>query len=122
MLRILVMLPPNGGALKSMRNRTAESLMAYDHLITRLRQRFPELTPATHAPPLLKLRLLDGLSLVGRRGEDAETGTYIKTFTLRFFGIPLFVFPHFVCLNGNCVCIKRQMDKVRVQLSHVTVN
>jgi len=80
--------------------------MAYDQLITKLRQRFPELKPATHAPPLLKLRLHDGLSLVGRRGEDAETGTYIKTFTLRFFGIPLFLFPAFRVLEWK-LCLRQ---------------
>jgi hypothetical protein len=54
----------------------------------RLRQRFPELQPIARAPLLFLLRDT-GVALTGQRGEDAETGTCIKTLTIRFFGIPL---------------------------------
>src|SRR5262245_59063498 len=54
-----------------------------------LRERFPEMKPMTGAPSLFTWNGC-GSMIYGRRDDDPETGTYVKTLTLSLIFVPVF--------------------------------
>jgi len=71
---------------------TNQDFAAYEQLVFRLRQRFPNLQPISKYPPLIALGHSTGLCLVGERDRDRETGTCVKTLAATWNGVPLLLF------------------------------
>jgi hypothetical protein len=75
---------------KFMGRRSPEEEAAYHALVVRLQQRFPALTPISQAPPLLRANGI-GVTVLGKRDADAETGTYVKTLACTLVWVPIFM-------------------------------
>jgi hypothetical protein len=73
-----------------MGSRSAEDEASYLSMVTQLRVRFPELEPISRPPPLVRVNGI-GVTVIGQRDKDVETGTYVKTLAVTLIWIPVFL-------------------------------
>lgn len=53
-----------------------------------LQARFPRMTPTSGPPPMVRINGV-GLTVMGTRDRDAETGTYVTTLTFTLLFLPV---------------------------------
>ncbi len=67
----------------------ANAAAEYYALVGRLRSRWPDLTPIDHPPRLWNWKPGTGGYLLGRRGEDVGTDTYVTTYAVTVVCVPV---------------------------------
>ena len=63
----------------------------YSAMIERLRPLWPNLTPIERSPRLWSWKPGTGCTLLGRRGEDAETNTYVTSHVVTLVYVPVMI-------------------------------